>query len=402
MEIYTQFCSSLFNLTHIPIVVTDGKNAREWPQMPEQFLREGMMDLVLNDFRVQKRDCLHPLISYLDPGYFVGVAELDPGIFAVAGPVSSFRHSREETLSFCSFAINPPCLQEYCDLLLNNPLITLPQLKDYLCLLVQLSQNVQISQDNILMNDFSFEQPLSSRNLEKGLFDMREEMQAHVPVNFEKAICDAVQAGQVAMVQRATASMPSYGRVGRMSSSDLQQTKYELVSLATLISRAAIRGGLSQETSFNLSDIYCQRADLLTDSESVQKLSYQMILDFCRKVGELHQSSSVSPLILKCTEYISIHLHEPITLDHLSKHCGLCGRSLSIRFRREIGMGINEYIHKEKIREASYLLQHSEYTLSEITLFLNYPSQSYFTQIFRKYTGKTPLQYRESPALKNP
>ena len=57
----------------------------------------------------------------------------------------------------------------------------------------------------------------------------------------------------------------------------------------------------------------------------------------------------------------------------------------------------NEYIHKEKIKEAKYLLQHSDYTLTEITLFLNYPSQSYFTQIFRRYTGWTPLQFRESP-----
>ena len=397
MEKYAHFCSSLYSLTHIPIVMTDGKTTKEWPQMPKQFLKEGMIDIVLNDFRVQDRDCLHPLISYIDPGFFIGVAELDPGVFAVAGLVSPFHHSREETLSFCSNAITPSCLQQYCDLLLNNPLITLSQLEDYLCLLVQLSQNTQISPNDILLNDFSFEQPLSFQNLEKGLFDMREEMQTHVPVDFEKVICDAVEAGKADML-RSMASGPSYGRVGRMSSSDLQQNKYVLVTLATLISRAAIRGGLSQETAFNLSDIYCQRADLLIDSESVQKLSYQMILDFCQKVGELRQSPSVSPLILKCTEYISIHLHEPITLKDLSKHCALCGRSLSIRFRKEIGIGINEYIHREKIREASYLLQHSEYTLSEITLFLNYPSQSYFTQIFRKYTGKTPLQYRESPA----
>ena len=398
MESYELYCGRLFSTARIPMVVTDGKTTKEWPKMPEQFLKEGMMELVLNDFRVQNRDCLHPLISYIDPGFFIGVAELEPGVYAVIGLVSPFQHSRTEILSFCSAAITPSCLQQYCDIIQSQRPITLPQLKDYLCLLVQLSQNAVISPDNILLNDFSFQEPVSVSALDQNLFDMREEMQSHVPVDFEKAICDAIEAGDLRLLHRSLSASPSSGRVGRMSASVLQQYKYELVSLATLISRAAIRGGLSAETAFNLSDIYCQRADLLNEPESVQRLTVQMMTDFCRKVDELHQNPLVSSLILKCTEYISVHLHETITLDDLSDHCGLCGRSLSLRFRKETGMGINEYIHKEKIKEAKYLLQHSDYTLTEITLFLNYPSQSYFTQIFRRYTGWTPLQFRESPA----
>lgn len=62
-------------------------------------------------------------------------------------------------------------------------------------------------------------------------------------------------------------------------------------------------------------------------------------------------------------------------------------------FRQEIGMGIPEYIHREKLGEAEYLLRHTSYTLSGITTYLNYPSQSYFTQIFKKYNGITPQQY---------
>ena len=397
MESYELYCGRLFSTARIPMVVTDGKTTKEWPKMPEQFLKEGMMELVLNDFRVQNRDCLHPLISYIDPGFFIGVAELEPGVYAVIGLVSPFQHSRTEILSFCSAAITPSCLQQYCDIIQSQRPITLPQLKDYLCLLVQLSQNAVISPDNILLNDFSFQEPVSVSALDQNLFDMREEMQSHVPVDFEKAICDAIEAGDLRLLHRSLSASPSSGRVGRMSASVLQQHKYELVSLATLISRAAIRGGLSAETAFNLSDIYCQRADLLNEPESVQRLTVQMMTDFYRKVDELHQNPLVSSLILKCTEYISVHLHETITLDDLSDHCGLCGRSLSLRFRKETGMGINEYIHKEKIKEAKYLLQHSDYTLTEITLFLNYPSQSYFTQIFRRYTGWTPLQFRESP-----
>ena len=60
-------------------------------------------------------------------------------------------------------------------------------------------------------------------------------------------------------------------------------------------------------------------------------------------------------------------------------------------------MGIPEYIHREKLREAKYLLERTDYTLTQITTFLNYPTQSYFTQIFKKYEGCTPQQYRNDP-----
>ena len=121
-----------------------------------------------------------------------------------------------------------------------------------------------------------------------------------------------------------------------------------------------------------------------------------MLMDFCGKVREIRRKPAASPVIKKCLDYISVHLHESIGLEQLSRSCGLCGRSLSLRFREEMGMGIPEYIHREKLREAEYLLRHTDYSLSEITSFLNYPSQSYFTQIFRKYLGRTPLRFREN------
>ena len=180
-----------------------------------------------------------------------------------------------------------------------------------------------------------------------------------------------------------------------MSSNDLRQQKYSFICMATLASRAAIRGGLPAETAFSLSDLYCQRVDLLSENTLVQNLTYTMLADYCERVREIQKRPVTSPVISNCLSYISVHLHEPISLEQLSQHCGLCTRSLSLRFKKEMGMGIPEYIHREKLQEAEYLLQHTSYSLSEITSYLNYPSQSYFTEIFKKYKQMTPQQCRE-------
>ena len=181
-----------------------------------------------------------------------------------------------------------------------------------------------------------------------------------------------------------------------MSSNDLRQQKYTYISMATLASRAAIRGGLPAEIAFSLSDLYCQRIDLLSEVQLIQNLVYTMLADYCERVREIQKRPVTSSVISNCLSYITVHLHEPINLEQLSQHCGLCTRSLSLRFKKEMGMGIPEYIHREKLQEAEYLLLHTDYSLSEITAYLNYPSQSYFTEIFKKYNQTTPQQFRDN------
>ena len=110
--------------------------------------------------------------------------------------------------------------------------------------------------------------------------------------------------------------------------------------------------------------------------------------------GGYQKGGAQSAVIKNCLQYISTHLREDLRLEELAHECGLCSRSLSIKFKAEMGMGIPEYIHREKLREARYLLDYTDYTLAEIAGFLNYPTQSYFTQIFKRYQGCTPQQYR--------
>jgi AraC-like DNA-binding protein len=54
-----------------------------------------------------------------------------------------------------------------------------------------------------------------------------------------------------------------------------------------------------------------------------------------------------------------------------------------------------ELIREKILVEVKRLLLHTNYTVSEIAVLLNFPDQSYFTKFFKKQTGITPLQYRK-------
>ena len=69
---------------------------------------------------------------------------------------------------------------------------------------------------------------------------------------------------------------------------------------------------------------------------------------------------------------------------------------LSRLFKKEVGMPIGEYISRKKIETARNMLEYSEYTPLEIANILAFSSQSYFVNVFKRYTGETPGKYRNA------
>lgn len=396
MEKIIPLLERMNSITGIPLSLIDqeGSLLQSFPPADSGLLKENAAAVALHDFQAYDRDICQPLISFFDPGLMLGMMELDSGHFVLIGVVSPYAHTRQELLEKIGEAIQPVYLQQFCDRILQQPLVSLEKLKDLICILSRLFGN-EINSESILFVDTVTGRKLGTTMLDQQIFEQRETADYHIPQDFETAICAAVEAGNRTLLERALFS-PVQGHVGRMSSNELRQQKYSFICMAVLSSRAAIRGGLEPETAFSLSDLYCQRADLLTEIPLLQNLTFTMLMDFCGKVREIRKRPASSKIIENCLRYISVHLHEPISLEILSDYCGLCGRSLSIHFKEEMGMGIPEYIHREKLQEARYLLRHTDSTLSQITNYLNYPSQSYFTQIFKKYEGMTPQQYREN------
>lgn len=65
------------------------------------------------------------------------------------------------------------------------------------------------------------------------------------------------------------------------------------------------------------------------------------------------------------------------------------------RFLEETGVTVNHFITAVKMDEAKRLLEITKKTSAEIAEILGYSTQSYFQNVFKKYTGKTPAAYRK-------
>jgi len=68
---------------------------------------------------------------------------------------------------------------------------------------------------------------------------------------------------------------------------------------------------------------------------------------------------------------------------------------LSNDFKKQVGKTLNEYLNDEKLNEAKLLLKYSDESIVNISLFLNYSSQSYFNNKFKNKFNITPNDFRK-------
>ena len=221
----------------------------------------------------------------------------------------------------------------------------------------------------------------------------------NVPSNYELQILSSLVSG-VTLYGPADEieklfQRPAEGRAGSMADSALRQEKNLIICTATLVSRAAIRGGLDAETAFSLSDDFIQKAELLDNLEALTRLNARMVLEFARRVEDVRCGTSGSVFIRRAREYILTNLSEPITTAVLAKALGMNRTHLCERFVREIGMTVNAFVTAVKMDEAKRLLAVTKKSAVEIAEYLGYSSQSYFVKVFKKIHGVTPGEFRK-------
>jgi len=94
--------------------------------------------------------------------------------------------------------------------------------------------------------------------------------------------------------------------------------------------------------------------------------------------------------------YIGDHLHKRIRAQDVAAYAGISYNYLSKLFPRHLGMGLTEYIHREKIRYAEQLLTEGIRDQAELTEAVGMEDIKYFRRIFRRYSGVTITQYRKT------
>ena len=93
--------------------------------------------------------------------------------------------------------------------------------------------------------------------------------------------------------------------------------------------------------------------------------------------------------------WIDQNLDKPIDLRSLEQHLNVSRSTLGRIFRKGKTVSPKEYWIRRRLAKSEYLLNHSEYSIKEISFQLGYSSQFHFSNEFRRFYGLSPLAYRK-------
>ena len=195
-------------------------------------------------------------------------------------------------------------------------------------------------------------------------------------------------------------SDPVIGNYGVLAKNNsIRSLKNLLITTATLVTRAAIAGGMNTEVAYTLSDSYIQHIEELNTLNDLNNLRITMACDFSEIRVRILKNNNFSSPILACISFIYQNLYSNISLEDICEHINFNTSYISRLFKKEVGITISEYILKEKVEEAKRLLLLDDYSILEISVLLHFNDQSYFTKIFKRFTGVTPKKFRDSARL---
>lgn len=104
-------------------------------------------------------------------------------------------------------------------------------------------------------------------------------------------------------------------------------------------------------------------------------------------------------LVREIIEYVRYHIHDPmLSVDEIADHIALSAKYVRQLFHDQYGMPLSSFILNERLGKVKELLEQTSMQITEIAEQSGFQTKSHFFTAFKKATGMTPSQYRDSKA----
>jgi AraC-like DNA-binding protein len=107
-------------------------------------------------------------------------------------------------------------------------------------------------------------------------------------------------------------------------------------------------------------------------------------------------SRAIAHDLTKSIEFMRANVARPLTLQELSRHTGLSPTRFSAIFREQTGSSPVDHHIRLRMQAACHYLDTTALRVKEVAAKLGYDDPYYFSRIFQKILGSSPLAYRRS------
>ena len=167
--------------------------------------------------------------------------------------------------------------------------------------------------------------------------------------------------------------------------------QFKSLELAVLLTRTEINSSMGLTIEYNA--LFLKRIREANTPEEIACILHNLIEDITGRINSFQGIAHASAM-RKAELYIRENLNRKMTLNEIAKVAGLSAPYFSSIFKNEMGENLSVYINRLRVEKASYLLRKTKLSLSEISGECCFEDQSWFSRIFKAYTGISPGKYR--------
>ena len=208
------------------------------------------------------------------------------------------------------------------------------------------------------------------------------------PIRDEKNIIESMRTGNIAELECELNNFFSNMNPGKLSKDIIQKSCLALVFSVF---------HLCVETNTGTDEIFGQRLKLIDDILKLETLDQMKgkLLQITREISKkINSRKSSNKLIEQALKFIEENYCQELSLEKVSNSLYINPRYFCVLFRQTMGINFIDYLHKTRIEKACEFLKNDHLKAYEIAYKVGYSDDKYFSQIFKKYTGMTPTQYR--------
>ncbi|MDR2716798.1 MAG: helix-turn-helix domain-containing protein [Treponema sp.] len=175
------------------------------------------------------------------------------------------------------------------------------------------------------------------------------------------------------------------------NSNNFRYIQMRVLEMAVLLARAGINSGSKIATEINVR--YLKQIQEAKTIEELAGTLYSMVEDIIGQVTSF-QGIPHALAMRKAEAYIRENFTRKISLREIAKFAGLSAPYFSTIFKEEMGENLSKYVNRLRVEKASKMLLETDSPLSEISSACCFEDQSWFTKIFKTFTGISPGKYR--------
>ena len=236
---------------------------------------------------------------------------------------------------------------------------------------------------------------LTDASLLEETYQTKENEQHNQTYAIEEQILKLVRTGNYKGFNNIEFSDSNY-HLGVTGSTALRQLRNDIIITTTICTRAAIEGGLDYDSAYQLSDYFIQSSERLSSVERLYDLLSKVGSSFAEKVANSKTPVSTDGCIQKAIRYIQQNTNQHLTVGDVASYVGFSKSYFSAYFKKTLGFSVSAFILRCKLEEGKELLQYTNKSISTISTFLCFSSQSHFQTAFKKQFGITPAEYRRN------